>query len=69
MRTEKGVADMKTATKIGVAVAGAAGAAAAAFRMTKRQDEEPRDADTNAEPVIEPDIDGDAFVEHLGAAG
>ncbi len=59
---------MKTATKIGVAVAGATAAAAAALRMSTRADEEPREAGLSAEPVIENDVDGEAVLEHLGAA-
>jgi carboxypeptidase PM20D1 len=59
---------VKRATKIGVAVAGATAAAAAALRISTRTDDEPREAGPSTEPVIEPDVDGDAFLDHLGAA-
>ena len=59
---------MKRATKIGVAAAGTITAAAAALRLSKRPDAEPRGTDRPSEPSIEADVDGDAFLEHLGAA-
>jgi carboxypeptidase PM20D1 len=65
---DTGGLDMKRATKIGIAVAGATAAAAAGLRMSKRADEEPREAGPTVAPVVEPGVNGDAFLEHLGAA-
>ena len=60
---------MKTATKIGVAVAAvtAATAAAAAKVATSMNGKSPAITE-RAAPAIEPNIDGDAFLEHLGQA-
>jgi carboxypeptidase PM20D1 len=60
---------MKRATKIGIAIASATAAtAAAAFRMTSRDNEESHTDARSTEPSLEPGVDVGAFLEHLGAA-
>ncbi len=60
---------MKRATKIGIAVTGAAAATSAAIhRMGVRGNREPHAEDPPPDPAIEPDVSGTVFLEHLGAA-
>jgi carboxypeptidase PM20D1 len=60
---------MKRATKIGLAIAGVtAAASAAALKASSRTNDVPVDEAERAEPFVEPGIDGDAFLAHLGEA-
>ena len=60
---------MKRSTKLGLAVAGAtATAAAIALKMSASTNDVPSTVRTGAEPATEPDVDGDAFLSHLGEA-
>jgi carboxypeptidase PM20D1 len=60
---------MKRATKIGIAVAGAgAAASAAALRLRPGAENTPDAGHVTVDPVVEPGVDGEAFLEHLGQA-
>jgi hypothetical protein len=60
---------VKLATKIGIAVTGAAAATTAAIlRRGVRGNKEPHAKDPPPDPAIEPDVSGAAFLKHLSAA-
>ena len=59
---------MKLATKIGIAAAGAAAAGGAMIRSRMRGNSETVAGGAPPEPLIELGVDGDAFLDHLGAA-
>lgn len=59
---------MRRRTRFGIAVAGAAAAAAAAIAaIAAKTNDEPADWNPEA-PTLEPDVDGEAYLQHLGAA-
>jgi len=60
---------MKRSTKVGLAVAGiTATAAAIALKLSASTNDVPSTVMTGAEPATEPDVEGDAFLAHLGEA-
>ena len=60
---------MKRSTKIGLAVAGVTAAAAAiALKASASTNDVPSTSVTEPEPTLEPNVEGDAFLLHLGEA-
>lgn len=60
---------MKKSTMIGIAVAGVAAAAAAtAGKLAASTSHRPATITDRAEPALEPNVDGEALLEHLGRA-
>ena len=60
---------MKRSTKIGALAVGAAAAAAAAIvRLSGSTNDVPATEESDVDPIIEPGVDGDRFIEHLAGA-